>query len=70
LNFFYFETTENLIRTSVLMASATEASQQASLSRLSAPVSLGANFSGGLLARECPAREGAKSIMLSRTTLG
>ena len=45
LNFFYFETTENLIRTSERMASATAQSQQAQRSRLSAPAHLGASSS-------------------------
>lgn len=67
LNFFYFETTENLIRTSERMASATAASQQAQRSRLSAPASLGAGFGGGgLLAAGMPSTRRAKSIMTSR----
>jgi hypothetical protein len=67
LNFFYFETTENLIRTSERMASATAASQQAQRSRLSAPPSLQQSFGGGLLAAgSVPSTRRAKSIMLSR----
>lgn len=64
LNFFYFETTENLIRTSERMASATAQSQQAQRSRLSAPPTLGGN---GLLAPGAgPGMRRAKSIMQAR----
>lgn len=63
LNFFYFETTDNLIRTSERMASATAQRAQAQRNRLSAPASLGASF-GGLLGSTSMRR--AKSIMLSR----
>ena len=67
LNFFYFETTENLIRTSERMASVTAASQQAHRQRLSAPPALGSQFGGGLLAAgSIPSTRRAKSIMLSR----
>ncbi|KAK5079791.1 hypothetical protein LTR70_008981 [Exophiala xenobiotica] len=67
LNFFYFETTENLVRTSERMASATAQSQQAQRSRLSAPAHLGAPSSGGLLAAgAAPGARRAKSIMLAR----
>ena len=67
LNFFYFEATENLIRTSERMASATAASQQAQRSRMSAPPSLQQSFGGGLLAAgSVPSTRRAKSIMLSR----
>lgn len=67
LNFFYFETTDNLVRTSERMASATAASQQAQRSRLSAPASLGSGFGGGgLLAAGMPSTRRAKSIMASR----
>ena len=67
LNFFYSETTENLVRTSERMASANAASQQAQRSRLSAPPSLGATFGGGLLAPgSVPPARRAKSIMTSR----
>lgn len=65
LNFFYFEPTENLIRTSERMASATASRQQGNnKNRLSAPPGQGP-FGGpaGLLG--LPARR-AKSIMLSR----
>jgi hypothetical protein len=65
LNFFYFETTENLIRTSERMASATAARQQTQRNRLSAPPSLGSfGGAGGLLGM--PSTRRAKSIMLSR----
>ena len=63
LNFFYFETTENLIRTSERMASATAARQQATRSRLSAPPSFGVG--PGALGGMSTIRR-AKSIMLSR----
>jgi len=67
LNFFYFETTENLIRTSERMASATVANQQAQRTRLSAPPMLGTGFGAGLLAPGlAPSTRRAKSIMLSR----
>lgn len=67
LNFFYNETTENLVRTSERMASATAQSQQAQRSRLSAPAHLGAPSSGGLLAAgAAPGARRAKSIMLAR----
>jgi hypothetical protein len=65
LNFFYFETTENLIRTSERMASATAASQQAQRSRLSAPPSLGAASSLLQPGAAVPSRR-SKSIMVSR----
>lgn len=65
LNFFYFEPTENLIRTSERMASATVNRQQANRNRTSAPAHLGATGPsyGGL---GVPAARRAKSIMLSR----
>jgi hypothetical protein len=65
LNFFYFEPTENLIRTSERMASATVNRQQANRNRISAPAHLGATGAGhgGL---GLPAARRAKSIMLSR----
>ncbi|KAJ5273916.1 hypothetical protein N7478_009041 [Penicillium angulare] len=65
LNFFYFEPTENLIRTSEKMASATVNRQQANRNRTSAPAHLGATGTsyGGL---GVPAARRAKSIMLSR----
>ena len=66
LNFFYFDGTENLMRTSERMASATVARQQANRNRLSAPPALGTGFGGpgGLIA--LPSTRRAKSIMLSR----
>ncbi|KAI9771144.1 MAG: hypothetical protein M1840_002495 [Geoglossum simile] len=68
LNFFYFETTENLVRTSERMASATASRQQQQRNRLSAPGSLGGgpSFSGaaGLLGVVSARR--SKSIILSR----
>ncbi|KAJ5096283.1 C2 membrane targeting protein [Penicillium alfredii] len=65
LNFFYFEPTENLIRTSERMASANVNRQQANRNRVSAPAHLGATGPGhgGL---GIPAARRAKSIMLSR----
>ncbi|KAJ5890627.1 uncharacterized protein N7473_006855 [Penicillium subrubescens] len=64
LNFFYFEPTENLIRTSERMASANVNRQQANRNRASAPPHLGAaGVYGGL---GVPAARRAKSIMLSR----
>jgi len=63
LNFFYFDTTDNLIRTSERMASATAQRAQAQRNRLSAPPSLGASF-GGLMGSTSIRR--TKSIMLSR----
>jgi hypothetical protein len=65
LNFFYFEPTEHLIRTSERMASATVNRQQANRNRSSAPAHLGATGAGygGL---GLPAAHRAKSIMLSR----
>ncbi|KAG0650637.1 Glucose-insensitive transcription 1 [Hyphodiscus hymeniophilus] len=63
LNFFYFETTDNLIRTSERMASATAQRAQAQRNRLSAPASLGASF-GGLMGATSMRR--TKTIMMSR----
>lgn len=63
LNFFYFDTTDNLIRTSERMATATAQRAQAQRNRLSAPASLGASF-GGLMGSTSMRR--TKSIMLSR----
>ncbi|KAG9237618.1 hypothetical protein BJ875DRAFT_137031 [Amylocarpus encephaloides] len=63
LNFFYFDTTDNLIRTSERMASATAQRAQQQRNRLSAPASLGPSF-GGLLGTTSMKR--AKSIMMSR----
>lgn len=63
LNFFYFEPTENLIRTSERMASATVMRQQANKNRQSAPPGQGPFGGSGIMG--VPARR-AKSIMLSR----
>lgn len=65
LNFFYFEPTENLIRTSERMASANVNRQQANRNRISAPAHLGPTGPGyGSLGM--PAARRAKSNMLSR----
>ncbi|PWY78163.1 hypothetical protein BO94DRAFT_188702 [Aspergillus sclerotioniger CBS 115572] len=64
LNFFYFEPTETLIRTSERMASATISRQQANKNRISAPPHLGAAGTGSVLG--LPSARRAKSIMLSR----
>lgn len=64
LNFFYFEPTENLIRTSERMASATIHRQQAHKNRTSAPPLLGSSGPGTVLG--LPSARRAKSIMLSR----
>ena len=72
LNFFYFEETQNLIRTSERMASATAARQQQARSRLSAPSSLqasnpgGHSFSGAASLLGMQGTRRSKSIMLSR----
>jgi hypothetical protein len=68
LNFFYFETTENLVRTSERMASATASRQQQQRNRLSAPGSLGSNpsFGGAAGLLGVPSTRRSKSIMLSR----
>lgn len=68
LNFFYFETTEDLIRTSESMAAATAMRQQeqaARLNRLSAPPTLGHQFGGAAGLVGMPSRK-HKTIMLSR----
>jgi hypothetical protein len=68
LNFFYFETTENLIRTSERMASAT-ATRQQHQNRLSAPGSIGGSspsFGGAAGLLSVPSTRRSKSIMLSR----
>ena len=65
LNFFYFETTENLIRTSERMASATAANAQLQRTRLSAPPSLGQPSPLLTPGSAMPSRR-TKSIMLSR----
>ncbi|KAK4693598.1 hypothetical protein P7C71_g3833, partial [Lecanoromycetidae sp. Uapishka_2] len=67
LNFFYFETTDSLIRTSERMASATAARQQSQRNRLSLPTNLAAPAFGGaagLVGLTSTRR--SKSIMLSR----
>ncbi|KAI9848316.1 MAG: hypothetical protein M1837_000580 [Sclerophora amabilis] len=69
LNFFYFESTENLVRTSERMASATASRQQVQRNRLSAPGALGGAASalggaGGLTG--LPSTRRSKSIMVSR----
>lgn len=67
LNFFYFETTESLIRTSERMASATAARQQTQRNRLSAPPSLTSPAFGGAAGLiGLPSTRRSKSIMLSR----
>lgn len=72
LNFFYFESTENLVRTSESMAKATLVRQQAQqtreLNRLSAPAALaqGHSFSGAASLVGLPSTRRSKSIMLSR----
>ncbi|CZR50874.1 probable C2 domain protein [Phialocephala subalpina] len=63
LNFFYFDTTDNLIRTSERMASASAQRANQQRNRLSAPPSLGASF-GGLMGATSMRR--TKSIMMSR----
>ena len=68
LNFFYFDTTENLIRTSERMASATAARQQLQRNnRLSAPAGLSSMSFGGVAGLlGTPSHRKTKSIMLSR----
>ncbi len=63
LNFFYFDTTDNLIRTSERMATASAQRANTQRNRLSAPATLGASF-GGLMGGTSVRR--TKSIMLSR----
>jgi hypothetical protein len=63
LNFFYFDTTDNLIRTSERMATASAQRANNQRNRLSAPPSLGASF-GSLMGNVSMRR--TKSIMLSR----
>jgi hypothetical protein len=68
LNFFYFESTEDLIRTSEAMAAATQMRQQeqtARLNRMSAPPTVGHQFGGALGLVGMPSRK-HKTIMLSR----
>ncbi|KZF22099.1 hypothetical protein L228DRAFT_230431 [Xylona heveae TC161] len=68
LNFFYFESTDNLVRTSERMASATASRQQAQRNnRLSAPASLaGPSFGGAIGLMGMTSTRRSKSIMLSR----
>ncbi|KAI1003854.1 hypothetical protein K3495_g4356 [Podosphaera aphanis] len=63
LNFFYFDTTDNLIRISERMATASAQRANQNRNRLSAPPSFGASF-GGLLGATSVRR--TKSIMMSR----
>lgn len=65
LAFFYFETTDNLIRTSERMASATAQRAQSQRNRLSAPANLGPSLSSSSLMGATSMRR-SKSIMLSR----
>jgi len=68
LNFFYFESTDDLIRTSESMAAATQIRQQeqsARMNRLSAPPALGHQFGGAAGLVGMPSRK-HKTIMLSR----
>lgn len=75
LNFFYFENTENLVRTSERMAAATAqraaqqlqtvSTQNSNNNRLSAPAVLGPAFGAGAFASMGTIRRG-KSIMMSR----
>lgn len=68
LNFFYFEHTEDLIRTSEAMAAATARraqEQNARANRLSAPANLGHQFGGAAGLVGMPTRK-HKTIMLSR----
>jgi hypothetical protein len=68
LNFFYFEPTDDLIRTSETMAGATARRQQeqnARLNRQSAPGNLGHQFGGAMGLVGMPTRK-HKTIMLSR----
>jgi hypothetical protein len=69
LNFFYFETTDNLIRTSESMATATATRQQeaaARLNRFSAPPTFGAIGSNSSIFAALPSTRRSKSIMMSR----
>ncbi|KAL8782640.1 MAG: hypothetical protein Q9213_005227 [Squamulea squamosa] len=67
LNFFYFESTDALIRTSERMASATAARLQSQKNRLSAPAALAAPAFGGAAGLVgVPSTRRSKSIMLSR----
>jgi hypothetical protein len=71
LNFFYFETTDNLIRTSEAMATATATRQQeaaARLNRLSAPPTFGTigGTANSSIFAAIPNSRRSKSIMMSR----
>lgn len=67
LNFFYFESTEGLIRTSERIASATAARQQTQRNRLSAPANLSSPAFGGAAGLlGLPSTRRSKSIMHSR----
>lgn len=69
LNFFYFETTDSLMRTSERMASATAARHQSQRNRMSAPASLSVGphaFGGAAGLVGLPSTGRSKSIMLSR----
>lgn len=67
LNFFYFEATESLIRTSERMASATAARQQNQRNnRLSAPVAASHAFGGAAGLVGLPSTRRSKSVMHSR----
>ena len=67
LNFFYFDSTDSLIRTSERMASATAARQQTQRNRLSAPAALTSMpFGGAAGLLGTPSHRKSKSIMLSR----
>ncbi|CAJ2501085.1 Uu.00g039380.m01.CDS01 [Anthostomella pinea] len=72
LNFFYFDSTDNLIRTSERMAAATAQRQQQQLqsqmtsNRLSAPPSLGPSYSAGPAFASMGTIRRGKSIMMSR----
>lgn len=68
LNFFYFESTDDLIRTSEGMAAATQIRQQEQaqrMNRLSAPAAMGHQFGGAAGLVGMPSRK-HKTIMLSR----
>ncbi|KAL6711112.1 hypothetical protein ACN47E_006987 [Coniothyrium glycines] len=68
LNFFYFEATDDLIRTSESMAAASARRQQEQaqrLNRMSAPANLGHQFGGAAGLAGMPTRK-HKTIMLSR----
>lgn len=64
LNFFYFESTDNLIRTSERMANAAAARQQQARNRLSTSGAGNSLTVGGLLG--VPGTKRTKSVMMSR----